>query len=81
MTVIPFGKETIDVINEIWYELTQIAEIPSIRFLINEWDEAYDYFRYYYDYFDMETKIHKLIQIIYVKISDMSVTALEIENR
>ncbi|CAH1158795.1 unnamed protein product [Phyllotreta striolata] len=81
LTIIPFGKETIDVVNEIAEELMQIGEIPSVKFLINKWREAFDRFKYYYDYFDVETKIHKLFQIIYDKISDMSLTALEIENR
>ncbi|XP_072402619.1 uncharacterized protein Apoltp isoform X1 [Diabrotica undecimpunctata] len=81
LTVIPFGKETMDVINEIFEELQQIAEIPSVKFLIAKGWEAYDYFKYYYEYFDMETKLHSLLRTIYFKISDLSTTALEIENR
>lgn len=81
LTVIPFGKELMDIVNEIIHELKQIAEIPSIKYLISKMNEVTSHAQYYYDYFDMENRIHKLISLIYTKLSEMSVTALEVENR
>ncbi|XP_056647213.1 uncharacterized protein LOC130451874 [Diorhabda sublineata] len=81
LTLIPFGKETMDVVNEILFELKQIGEIPSIKFLIDEWWKAVDYCKFYYDYLDMENRIHKIIRIVYIKLSEFSMTALETDNR
>ncbi|CAG9816912.1 unnamed protein product [Phaedon cochleariae] len=78
---IPFGKEIMDIVDEIMTELKQIGEIPSIKYLMNKWYESYEYFRYYYFYFDMETRIHKVMKLVYTKICDLSVTALEYDNR
>nr|CAI5832306.1 unnamed protein product [Callosobruchus analis] len=78
---VPFGKEVIDIINEVWTELKKLADIPSINFLVVQWNEAADQFKYYYDYFDMENRLQRLVKIIYLKLSDLSVTALEDENR
>lgn len=81
INTIPFGKELSAIVSEIWVELKQVGNIPSIKYLIDKCHETYEYAKYYYDYFDVENRIHKLFTMIYIKLSDMSVTALEAENR
>ncbi|XP_018566495.1 uncharacterized protein LOC108907336 [Anoplophora glabripennis] len=81
INTIPFGKELSAIVSEIWTELKQIGNIPSIKYLITKWNESYECAKYYYDHFDVENRIHKIVTMIYIKLSDMSVTALEAENR
>lgn len=78
---IPFGKELLDVVNEIIDELKQIGEIPSVKFLLQKWYEVYDTILYYYEDLGMESKIQQLIFIMYKKLSEISVTALDMEDR
>nr|XP_023014255.1 uncharacterized protein LOC111504020 [Leptinotarsa decemlineata] len=81
LNVIPFGKELLDIATEIVTELKQIGDIPSVRYFVDRWKETYENIRYYYEYFDLEGRIHRCIKLVYTKISEMSVTALENENR
>lgn len=81
INVIPFGKELLQVVNEILDELKQIGEIPSIKFILQKWYASFNTIRYYYVYFDVDEKIQKLLGVIYGKLSDLSVTALDMEDR
>lgn len=78
---IPFGKELLDVANEILDELKQIAEIPSVKFLLEKWQEMCNTLSYYNDYLGLEEKIRKFLFIISKKLTEASVTALDIDNR
>lgn len=78
---IPFGKELQEVIYEIYTELSQLKNIPSVKYLISKINEGYLFMKHYYDYFNLDSKIGKAISLIYFKISDVSATALDIESR
>ncbi|KAJ8955430.1 hypothetical protein NQ318_003528, partial [Aromia moschata] len=78
---IPFGTELTAIVSEIWTELKQIGKIPAIKYVLDKLNNTYESAKYYYDRFDVEDKIHKLIIVVYTKLTDVSVTALEIENR
>lgn len=78
---IPFGKELQEIIYEIYEELSQLKNIPSIKYLISKYNEGYNFVKYYYDYFKIDQKLGKFFSLIYLKISDISATALDIESR
>ncbi|KAG5880871.1 hypothetical protein JTB14_004019 [Gonioctena quinquepunctata] len=81
LKLIPFGRELLDIATEIVTELKQIGAIPSVKYFVDKWNETFKQVRYYYEYFDMEGRIHRFVTMVFVKISEMSVTALENENR
>ncbi|KAJ8978166.1 hypothetical protein NQ317_004215 [Molorchus minor] len=78
---IPFGQELAAIVNEIWTELKQIGNIPTVRYVLDKLHETYESAKYYYNRFDVEDKIHRLITLVYTKLSEMSITALQVENR
>ncbi|XP_060537065.1 uncharacterized protein LOC132708634 isoform X2 [Cylas formicarius] len=78
---IPFGKELEAVVMEIWAELKQLGDIPSIKYLTEKYHNTADIVKYYYKYFQVEYRVHKLIRFIYRKLSEMTIKALEFENR
>lgn len=81
INLIPFGKELMDVVNEIVMELKQIGEIPSVKFFIDKWNELSDSAKYYYGYFNFEQRIQRIIKLIYLKLYDFETTALQMENQ
>lgn len=78
---VPFGKELQQIIIEIGDELSELKKLPSVQFLIQKYDEACEYFEWWYDYLDMDIRIQRLIMLIRQKLLDMSMTALEAENK
>ncbi|KAF7269539.1 hypothetical protein GWI33_017432 [Rhynchophorus ferrugineus] len=78
---VPFGKELKAIMLEIFAELKQLEEVPSIKYAIDKSSETFDYVKYYYKYFEVEFRAHQFIRFVYRKISEMSITALEMENR
>lgn len=77
----PFGKELKAVISEIIAELKQLGDVPSIKYALEKCNEVLDSVKYYYKYFEVEYRAHRVIKFIYKKLSEMTVTALEMENR
>lgn len=81
INVVPFGKELLQVINEIIYELKQIENIPSVKFILDKWYDMYNNMRYYYNYLGLQYKLQNFIRVIYKKFWELSITALDVENR
>ncbi|XP_066155546.1 uncharacterized protein Apoltp [Euwallacea fornicatus] len=77
----PFGKELKAVISEIIVELKQLGDVPSIKYALDKCDEISNDIKYYYKYFQVEYRAHRFIKFLYRKLSEMTVTALELENR
>lgn len=80
-SMVPFGKELQDVVSEIWAELNELRNLPSIQYLTEKWNHLYENFKWLYDYFDVENRLHRFITLLHSKLTDMSQTALEAENR
>lgn len=78
---IPFGKELKAVIFEIIAELKQLGDVPSIKYALDKFNEIMETVKFYYKYFEIEFRTHRFIKFVYRKFSEMTVTALEIENR
>ncbi|XP_030755989.1 uncharacterized protein LOC115882214 [Sitophilus oryzae] len=78
---VPFGKELKAIVLEIWAEFKQLAEVPSIKYVIDKYYETLSTVKYYYKYFEVEFRVHRFIRFVYRKLAEISVTALEMENR
>ncbi|XP_050313934.1 apolipophorins [Anthonomus grandis grandis] len=78
---IPFGKELKAVVLEIIAELEHLGEVPAIKYGLDKVNEVFDGVKYYYKYFEVEYRVHRFIRFLYRKVSEMSVTALEYDNR
>lgn len=79
--LVPFGKELQDVVTEILTELNQLRELRSVRYLTEVFNQIYNKGKWVYEYFDMERRLHRFITLIHRKLTDMTYTALEAENR
>lgn len=79
--LVPFGKELQDVATEILTELNQLRELRSVRYLNEVFNQIYNKGKWVYEYFDMERRLHRFITLIHRKLTDMTYTALEAENR
>lgn len=79
--LVPFGKELQDVVSEILNELNELRKLPSVQYLTEKYNQLYAKARWLYEYFDMETRIHRFITLIHRKLTDMTQTALQAENR
>lgn len=78
---IPFGKELKAIVLEIMAELNQLGEVPAIRYALDKCGEVLNAVKYYYKYFEVEYRVHRCVRFVYRKLSEMTVTALEHENR
>lgn len=79
--LVPFGKELQDVASEILNELNELRNLPSARYLTSKYHQFYDKLVWVYDYFDMESRLHRFISLVHRKLTDLSQTALQAENR
>jgi hypothetical protein len=79
--MVPFGKELQDVVLEIVSELNELRKLPSIEYLTVKYEELYGNAKWLYDYFDMDARLHRFMSLLRKKITDMSQTALQAENR
>lgn len=79
--LVPFGRELQDVVNEIVDEINELKKLKSIGVLIDKYNEIEVKAKWFYDYFDIENRLHRLISLIHAKLTDMKQTALQAENR
>lgn len=80
-TMVPFGKELKNVMDEIITELQELTKLPSVSYAIQKVQQLYDKAKYLYDYFEIGEQINHAIRIIHAKLTDISQTALQAENR
>lgn len=80
-SMVPFGKELQDIISEILTELNELKNLPSVQYLIEKCDELFGEIKWFYDYFEVEMRLHRFISLLHMKLTDMSQTALQTENR
>ncbi|KAL1492708.1 hypothetical protein ABEB36_010924 [Hypothenemus hampei] len=77
----PFGKELKTVLLEIVTELEQLGDVPSIKYVLEKCKEMFETVKEYYEYLEIEYRTHKFIKFLYRKLSEMTITALEMDNR
>ncbi|XP_015599666.1 uncharacterized protein LOC107269849 [Cephus cinctus] len=80
-TVVPFGKELKDVVNEILSGVQELKNLPSVNYAFKKMEQLYEKARYLYEYLDVRLKIESTIRLVHSKLMDISLTALEAENR
>ncbi|XP_066998183.2 uncharacterized protein Apoltp [Anabrus simplex] len=80
-TMVPFGKELQDIVTEIINEIKVLQKLPSVNYAIQKYNELYDKVMWLYDYLDLGTRIQNAITLIHLKITDITQTALQAENR
>lgn len=79
--MVPFGKELQDIATEIINELQELRKLPSIQYITAKVEEWYEKAKWFYDYFDIGYKIRRFITVVHVKLTDITLTALQAENR
>lgn len=80
-TFVPFGKELKDVVDEILSELKELKKLPSAKYALEKFDQAYDRISYVCEYFEVKIKIENFIRLVHSKMMDISQTALQAESR
>lgn len=78
---VPFGRELQNVATEIVTELQELRKLPSINYISVKMNEFYSKVKWLYDYLDVSNRVQYLYHLIRSKLTDISETALQAENR
>lgn len=78
---VPFGKELKDVVDEIVSELKELQKLPTIHYASEKIQQVYDRAYRIYEYLEIRAKIESAIRLIHSKLMDISLSALQAENR
>lgn len=78
---IPFGKELRAVAAEITNEVIELKHLPSIRYFFEKYNELKEDVKWFYDYFDVGTRIRRVVSLVHLKLTEITQTALQVENR
>ncbi|XP_012280436.1 uncharacterized protein LOC105699757 [Orussus abietinus] len=80
-TIVPFGKELKDVVDEILSELKELKKLPSVKYALDKIQQLYEKAEYLYEYFDVKAKVESTVRLVHSKLIDISQTALQAESR
>ncbi|XP_046746375.1 uncharacterized protein LOC124411334 [Diprion similis] len=80
-TMVPFGLELKNVVEEIINELMELTKLPFLHYTIEKVQQLYAKVKYLYEYFEVGDQINHTIKFIHSKLTDISQTALQAENR
>ncbi|XP_046620371.1 uncharacterized protein LOC124305239 [Neodiprion virginianus] len=80
-TMVPFGVELKNVVDEIINELLELTKLPFLHYTIEKVQQLYAKAKYLYEYFEVGDQINHTIKFIHSKLTDISQTALQAENR
>ena len=80
-TIVPFGKELKDLVDEIVSELKELTKLPTVNYALNKINQAYEKAKYFYEYFGIRSKIENAVRVAQAKLIDISQTALQAESR
>nr|CAD7432411.1 unnamed protein product [Timema monikensis] len=75
------GKELQAIVLEIIEEFRELEKLPSIQFAIKKFNEVYVKFMWFYDYLDVGNRFQRAVTLIHSKLTDITQTALQAENR
>ncbi|KAF5300365.1 hypothetical protein FQR65_LT00986 [Abscondita terminalis] len=81
LKLIPFSNELGEIVTEINNELRELKTLPYMDYLNEKCDELYNNVTWIFRYFDVGNKIERFVSLVYYKLTDLSQTALETENR
>lgn len=80
-TIVPFGKEIQEIVDEILSELKELNKLPSINYLVTKTRELYNKLVWMWDSFDLDSKAQAAINLVRSKLMDGIQSALEADNR
>lgn len=80
-TIVPFGKELKELVDEIVSELKELTKLPTVHYALAKVNQVYDRATYFYEYFGVRAKIENLVRMAHAKLIDISQTALQAESR
>lgn len=78
---VPFGKELMEVVDDILSELKELKKLPSAKYALEKLDQVYNKINDICEYFEVKTKLDNLLRLIHSKMIDISQTALQAESR
>lgn len=81
LKAIPFSKELQAIVTEITNELNELRDLPSMQYLIEKYNELYEKVKWFCDYFDIGNRVQRFITLVHLKLTDLTQTALQAENR
>ncbi|XP_045482614.1 uncharacterized protein LOC123686485 [Harmonia axyridis] len=81
MDKLPFAKELEAIIREIVEDLNQLRKLPSVAFFEERLNQICNRLGWFYEYFDVETRLQNFLKLLHKKVTDYSQTALQAENR
>ncbi|KAL3290379.1 hypothetical protein HHI36_023721 [Cryptolaemus montrouzieri] len=81
MDKLPFAKELEAIVKEIAGDLNKLRELPSVAYLEERLNQMFSKLLWFYDYFEVETRIQNFLTLMHKKLTDYSQTALQAENR
>ncbi|KAF7992093.1 hypothetical protein HCN44_001418 [Aphidius gifuensis] len=80
-SMVPFGQELKDLVDEIITELSELKKLPSINYTYEKINYLIDQANYFYQYFGIKSKIEYTVRIIHLKLITISQTALQTESK
>ncbi|PNF28889.1 hypothetical protein B7P43_G03854 [Cryptotermes secundus] len=80
-TIVPFGKELHQIANELIEEFKVLSKLPSINYAIQKAKELYSKVIWVYESLDLGTRMQMAIRMIHKKVTDITQTALQVENK
>lgn len=81
MDKLPFAKELEAIVREIIGDLNELRKLPSIRIVEERLNQICNKLIWFYEYFDVETRLQNSLKMLHKKLTDYSQTALQAENR
>ncbi|KAK9887248.1 hypothetical protein WA026_021099 [Henosepilachna vigintioctopunctata] len=81
MNKLPFAKELEAIAKEIIDELNELRKLPALSYVERRLTAMYNRWMWFYEYFEVESRIQKFFALLHKNITDYSQTALQAENR
>ncbi|KAK9890371.1 hypothetical protein WA026_010464 [Henosepilachna vigintioctopunctata] len=81
MDKLPFAKELEAIAKEIIDELNELRKLPALSYVERRLTAMYNRWMWFYEYFEVESRIQKFLALLHKKVTDYSQTALQAENR
>mgnify|MGYP006989417296 FL=1 len=80
-TLVPFGKEIQEIVDEIVNELKELNKLPSINYIVTKTKDFYNKLSWLWESLDLEAKIQSAISLIHSKLTDGTKSALDADIR
>ncbi|XP_034937258.1 uncharacterized protein Apoltp [Chelonus insularis] len=80
-TMVPFGEELKDLVDEIISEFAELKKLPTVNYALEKFNYVYERIHYFYNYFGVRKKVENFVRVIHSKLIDISQTALQAESK